>query len=248
MEFLRFGSRIAGTYWGCCAIDIIQNFKVDPDAKASTQLVSGDSGAALGDKYLGPTYRDIFLNRLRIGTFGSNDMPNHIFLASLDSDQIRGEIGKKWLAILKDSGFEFIRATDNSVYSGSSLNNKSYRGPVYLFGLFRNIGKAAVPDPFKPPKEWTDLPEQTKPQEEMWKAGKTVILTAKQLIEAGAPVMKSGTMGEKPKDITNEIKTPKAQEKGTAKEVVAADPFTIEPLELTESELLQPLGDETIEF
>ena len=44
MEFLRFGSSIPGGYWGCCACCIIQNFKFDPKAKASIQLVSGDSG------------------------------------------------------------------------------------------------------------------------------------------------------------------------------------------------------------
>ena len=164
MEFLRFGSSIPGSYWGCCAVCIIQNFKVDPDTPASIQLVDGDGGMPLSEKdkfiFAGPTYKDIFLQRLRIGTFSKSDMPNHVFLAVLTEAQICGGVGAKWLKLLKEQGFEFIRTTDNSVYSGPELL-KSHPGRSphrnYLFGLFRNVGAGAVDNPFLPPAEWTAL-------------------------------------------------------------------------------------------
>ena len=43
MEFLRFGSSIPGSYWGCCAFDIIQNFGAyDPDDPLSIEMVDGE--------------------------------------------------------------------------------------------------------------------------------------------------------------------------------------------------------------
>lgn len=170
MEFLRFGSSIPGSYWGCCAMCIIQDFKQDPDAKASIEIVSGDGGQPIGDNFAGKTWREIFETRLRIGTFNTLDMPNHGFLAILTSWQISGGHGKKWMEILHENGFEFIRTVDNSVYSGPSLLGESfdedegydeYEGDSnnknYLFGLFRNIGNGAVADPLTPPKEWAAL-------------------------------------------------------------------------------------------
>lgn len=152
MECLRFGSSIPGGYWGCCAADIMQNFHVDPDAKASIQLVSGDGGETLmknGQKaFLGMTYREIFLARLRIGTFTTRDMPNHAFFVMLTKSQLSSAFGAKWLAILKENGFEFIRKVNNSVWD---VDN-------YVFALFRNCGPNAVDDQFTAPKEWTDLP------------------------------------------------------------------------------------------
>jgi len=168
MEFLRFGSKIPGSYWGCCAVCIIQNFKFDPDDKASMQRVSGDQGYALTiprgmpnvgkPAYVGPTYRDIFKTMIRTGTHTLGDMPNHTFLAVLTESQIAGKVGKKWLAILKEEGFEFIRAVDNSVYTGPAIEGGTTTShPNYLFGLFRNISAARIEDPFTPPKAWTDL-------------------------------------------------------------------------------------------
>lgn len=161
MEFLRFGSSIPGSYWGCCAMCIIQNFKVDPDEEASIQLVCGDGGEPLGDQWLGKTYREIFESRIRIGTFSSSDMPNHAFLATLTSWQVSSDVGKEWLNILYENGFEFIRAVDNSVYSGDELFDEEFGDTDghlnYLFGLFRNIGDGKATDPFQPPKSWTDL-------------------------------------------------------------------------------------------
>jgi hypothetical protein len=169
MEFLRFGSSIPGSYWGCCAMCIIQNFNFDPDEKASIQLVDGDGGHPITDTqgrflFAGPTYKDIFLQRLRIGTFSKKDMPDHGFLAILTEWQIRNNPGRKWLQILKEQGFEFIRTVDNSVYSGGGLSPGSRSSkPNYLFGLFRNIGSGAINNPFVPPKEWSDL-EQVVPE------------------------------------------------------------------------------------
>lgn len=165
MEFLRFGSSIPGSYWGCCAVDIIQNFQKDPDDKASIQLVSGDGGGPITEGgealFAGPTYRDIFWQRLRVGTFDKTDMPNHAFLAILTENQIGGSVGKKWLAILKEAGFEFIRSVSNSVYGGKKVA-EALSGPGFhlnhIFGLFRNIGSGGSQNPFIPPQAWRDLP------------------------------------------------------------------------------------------
>ncbi len=166
MEFLRFGSSIPGGYWGCCACCIIQDFNQDPDDKASIQLVSGDGGYGItkGNDFLfaGPTYKDIFHQRLRVGTFDTRDMPNHGFIAILTHNQINGSIGGKWLKLLKEAGFEFIRTVCNSVYSGQGLLGGSAPSDAnqnHIFGLFRNIGAGAIKDPFTPPKAWTNLPK-----------------------------------------------------------------------------------------
>jgi hypothetical protein len=170
MEFLRFGSSIPGSYWGCCAVCIIQDFKQDPDEAYAIELVSGDGGEPIGSKFLGKTYREVFDMRMRIGTFSDQEMPNHAFLAVLTDWQISGTIGLKWLKILKEHGFEFIRTVDNSVYTGQSLkidqideddDDDDWYGeethPNYIFGLFRNIGAGAVANPFEPPAAWTNL-------------------------------------------------------------------------------------------
>lgn len=179
MEFNRFGSTIPGSYWGCCACDIIQNFKVDPDEKASIELVSGDGGGSLG-KYAGPTYRDIFWQRIRFGTFDSRDMPNHAFIAILTDSQMSGGVGAKWLAILKEAGFEYIRSVSNSVYQGASLLGNaapSDGSRNNIFMLVRNIGIGSIKDQFTPPKAWTDLPNKGMPEVWQYLAIDTVDLT-----------------------------------------------------------------------
>lgn len=242
MEFLRFGSSIPGTYWGCCAVDIIQNFKVDPDEKSSIQLVSGDSGVALGDKFAGPTYRDIFKQRIRIGTFSDREMPCHIFLAVMTSDQISGGHGAKWLKILREEGFEFIRATANSVYVSNSR-------PNYLFGLFRNIGGHKLDNPFLPPKAWTDLdspfPAGREPyqilnaavdtdelakelsamQQAHWDAaGPPTFLTRKQVEEAGAPVILAGQRSRYPQQSVENRELAQRTDKNLAAQVSLREP------------------------
>jgi len=230
MEFLRFGSSIPGTYWGCCAVDIIQNFKVDPDEKASIQIVSGDSGTPVtnGGQFVfaGPTYRDIFKQRLRFGTFSKEDMPNHAFIAILTDYQLKNDPGKKWLQILKEEGFEFIRSVDNSVYTGPDtikkpgVFNKTSSHVNHIFMLVRNIGSGAIQDPMYPPKEWTDLKgggpelyehlsgdfkseEFTKEQQKFhldrWEAlGKPKLLSEKEVEKAGAPVIYAGLRSKYP--------------------------------------------------
>jgi hypothetical protein len=191
MEFSRFGGNITNGYWGCCACCIIQDFNQAPDEKASIQLVDGDGGTAIlgGSKgeqlFAGPTYKDIFLQRLRFGTFGISDMPNHAFLAILTQGQIDYGYGKQWLALLKENGFEFIRTINNSVYTGPNLlgtsdeeceydDDSEDMSPIhgnsanYLFGLFRNIGMGAAGNPFVPPKAWTDIKGGV---EEAWVSG-----------------------------------------------------------------------------
>jgi hypothetical protein len=230
MEFLRFGSSIPGGYWGCCACCIIQDFNQDPDAKASIQLVSGDGGGGLtrngGTAFAGPTYGDIFKTRIRIGTFSTSDMPDHTFFAILTAYQVNNSIGKKWLALLKAEGFEFVRASSNSVYTGATVPKtaaaKDSAGCPhinYIFGLFRNIQASRVVDPLKPPESWTALPEQSP---EMWalipeadrkaftdaqtdfgrkrwaKTSPTVIATMADIVKAGAPVIMAGLRSANP--------------------------------------------------
>jgi hypothetical protein len=221
MEFLRFGSSIPGSYWGCCACCIIQSFKVDPDAKASIQLVGGDSGTAIGDRFAGQTYREIFHQRLRYGTHSTRDMPNHAFLAIITEGQLTGTHGKAWLEILKAAGFEFIRTVCNSVYAGEGTDNRAKFGDQsrnHIFGLFRNVGNGAVSNPFVPPKAWTDLPSVVPEMwEEVAKMGDLTELvktqqdaqfalfealppakfyTRKELEDAGIPVHMAGQRGK----------------------------------------------------
>jgi hypothetical protein len=198
MEVLRFGSTIPGGYWGCCAADIIQNCKVDPDAPASISLVDGDGGTFM-QKFLGMTYREIFESRLRIGSFSTRDMPNHAFFVILEKNQISGGYGQKWLAILKEHGFEFIRTVNNSVWNKDN----------YVFALFRNNGPNAVADQFTPPPGWTDLPSvkketweliaeperksltkaQAEVDQQIWdKLGPAKLYSQKELEEAGVPI------------------------------------------------------------
>ena len=182
MEFLRLGSSIPGSMWGCCAVDVIQDFKQHPDDKASIQIVNGDEGTPIqhpkgGFMYAGPTYGDIFKQRIRCGTFSSRDLPNHAFIAVLTASQLSYTNGKAWLKILKEEGFEFIRAVDNSVYTGAKTLDEpgkftSTQSHInYIFGLFRNIGKGALRNPYQPPEEWLELePVVSSDTLEVWQA------------------------------------------------------------------------------
>ena len=202
IECLRFAGRQPAEGIGCCAIDEFQGFINDPDSPASVLLKHGDSGTSLmvgGSKkaYLGETNREIFQSYLRIGTFSLTETPNRIFLASLTKSQCHSEIGRKWLTILKENGFEFIRATDNSVYSGRDVSRQKSRestNVVYLFGLFRNIGSTRLEDPTKPPKFWDELPPSKDPFT-LWEEGKLNVL-AKE--EEGGPKTASPFSGFTP--------------------------------------------------
>lgn len=248
MEFLRFGSSIPGKYWGCCAIDIIQDFKFDPDEKASIQIVSGDSGSPITRNgrfvFAGPTYKDIFRQRLRIGTFSDRDMPNHAFFATMTEYQATScSIGKKWLRILKEEGFIFIGCVDNSVYSGDKVVKKpgtyGKKSPKrnYIFMLLRNIGEGAIPDPFTPPDFWTSLPDpyggdlspdnMQKVQLELWdKLGKPKLLTEEEVVKAKAPVILAGLRSAFPPQTKGQRDDALSRVYGASK-AKKADPFAV---------------------
>lgn len=243
MEFLRFGSNIPGGYWGCCACCIIQNFKVAPNAKASIQLVGGDSSSPITkgreSLFAGPTYEDIFWQRIRSGTFDTRDMPNHAFIAILTQWQLANSPGKDWLPILKKAGFEFVRTVSNSVYAGSGVGgDPTDHSPNYIFMLVRNVGNGAITDQFAPPPEWTalesvvtepwqmltDTKELTKTirkeQTAAWeKIPPAKFLTESEIEAAGAPVTYSGIRGGRLPILKSLM--PKAAK--------AADPFKAAP-------------------
>lgn len=251
MEFLRFGSSIPGSYWGCCACCIIQNFKCDPDKKASIQLVSGDGGGPIMKgremQFAGPTWRDIFHQRLRVGTFDNRDMPNHAFFAILTDWQINSGHGKKWMAILKEAGFEFVRSVANSVYTGQVLADELQgegESLNYIFGLFRNIGTGGSSNPFLPPQGWRDLPSvkteqwsfegdyadlavtQFNEDRAIWdRIGPATFLSESEIVAAGAPVILAGLRSENPQEPKA---TRDARKSKPAKATVSkSDPFAI---------------------
>lgn len=225
-EFLRFGSSIPGGYWGCCAADIIQNFKQDPDEKASIELVSGDGGGSL-HKFAGPTWRDIFWQRLRYGTFGASDMPNHAFFVMLSRTQLSSSIGQAWLKIIHEAGFEFVRTVNNSVWN---VDN-------YIFALYRNVGPNAKDDQFTPPKEWAALGESPVPQPNLLLDGakltaeikkaqmplfaalpKDQFLTEAEVEKAGAPVIYAGKRSMYPQQTKEAREAVKAEDKNYTKQ------------------------------
>ena len=245
MHFLRFGSSIPGSYWGCCAVDIIQNFSAGhPDDKASIEVVCGDGGQPIGNYFLGKTYREIFEARLRIGTFSDTDLPNHAFLCVLTGTQIGSGNGLAWLKVLKENGFEFIRAVDNSVYSGDDVVDDEYYDPDehesninYLFGLFRNIGAGKIGNPFAPPTAWIDLGggvreifDKLSPddmanlshnREELhlkrwYEIGPVKFYTKEELKNEGVPITLAGRRSEFPQEL-EATREQKQQAKGVAK-------------------------------
>lgn len=230
MEFLRFASSIPGSYFGCCAFDVIQCFNVNPDSPASIELVNGDSGDPINGKYLGTTHKEVFLGRLAIGTFNERNMPNHGFLAVITDRQIATTNGKAWLTILKEQGFEFIRCVDNSVYTGQKLVGESEYSVSprrnYLFGLFRNVGVGCVEDQFTPPEEWRELPSvvpeawEAIPDRQEWTGsvqdaqmplykalGKPKLYSEDELDEMGVPVTLAGRRSSKPQRLRKQKET-----------------------------------------
>lgn len=248
IEFLRFGSSIPGAYWGCCDCCIIQNFKTDPDSPCSIQLVTGDSGGPImhpegGFKFAGKTEKEIFLQRLRYGTFSDRDMPNHVFFAVLTESQINIGYGAKWLKILKEEGFEYLFSADNSVYSGENTitdpgKNCSNSHLNHYFALIRNIGRGAASEDrqFTPPKAWDKLPDpyggdmsflnRQKVQLELFnKLPKDVFYTEKELIEAKVPITYAGVRSEFPQEDKTVRDTKMASKRAKAESVPKAAPF-----------------------
>lgn len=252
MEFLRFGSSIPGSYWGCCAVDIIQDFKQYPSDKASIQVVTGDGGGPIGDTFCGPTWEDIFWQRLRIGTFADSDMPNHAFIAVLTDQQIYHEPGNLWLAILKKAGFEFIRTVDNSVYGSNQVGIYGYDDddengcshPNHIFMLVRNIAsRGKIQNPYRPPAAWLELPsvgvpelhtlneldglalnfEMQKAHEKIWMDNKDrPFLTRQKLEEAKVPVYLAGLRSNNPQELAS---TRENRNKKSGKTEAVAKPF-----------------------
>lgn len=161
----------------------------------------------------------------------------------LTESQIGYGNGLAWLKVLKENGFEFIRAVDNSVYSGESLSGEDYYDEDcgssinYLFGLFRNIGTGKIANPFQPPHAWTELEggvqelgrtlssgQATDLQEsrdelhlKRWnEIGPVKFYRKEQLKEDGVPITMAGRRSEFPQE-PEAIREQKQQAKGEAK-------------------------------
>lgn len=166
IECLRFGARIGGEGIGCCAIDVLQGFSNDPDAICPPkEAMNGDcwtpEGVCIGGE--GVTNEMALLAYLYHGSFDPHTgYPDHGFIATLTLDQVNSSVGKKWLAILKREGFEWVGAVSNSVYS-------EYH-PNHVFMLLRNTHREMDDDEInslkQPPKIWEELPAPGETPEE----------------------------------------------------------------------------------
>ncbi len=169
LECLRLGARRGGEGIGCCAIDVLQGFNNDPDSLAPPQPhFNGDDWSPSfyqhTDKQLAiaGTNEEVFLSHITHGSFTPEPEPDHGFIAVLTDDQVNGTIGRKWLAILKREGFEWVGCTSNSVYG-------EYH-PNHVFMLLRsthlNMEDAEIEELKKPPQVWTELPAPVETPEE----------------------------------------------------------------------------------
>lgn len=176
IECLRLGARRGGEGIGCCAVDIIQGFDNQPeDPCPQKPFFDADSWFPYsyqnqqeqlcvgGDKI---TNEDAFLAYLTHGSFTPYPEADHGFLAVLTGDQCNSANGKKWLAILKREGFQWLGCTSNSVYS-------EYH-PNHVFGLFRsthdNMEDEEIESLKSPPKAWEQLPDPTETPEERFRS------------------------------------------------------------------------------
>lgn len=177
-------------------------------------------------------------------------MPNHTFIATLTEYQLTTTNGLKWLAILKETGFEFVRTVDNSVYTGTDLlgnpdfSRSSHKN--YIFALFRNIGNGAVEDPFTPPEAWLDIeggvasavdciPETERPKliethrefnTAVWnRIGKPKWLTREEVIAAGAPVVLAGKRSMFPQQTEEKRKEAEERLRNSTDKVATASSF-----------------------
>jgi len=183
IECVRFGQvKTRHTTWGCCAVDLLQNFSVDPNEEVLVPLFQGDSGTPSMNngqhRALGPTNKEAFEQFLRIGSHNAADKPNRLFLVVITDSQLTQSNGKAWLAILKENGFQFQCSVDNSVYTGSARMKEGVKPKpphlVHLFYLLRHAGAHRPDDPFAPPAEWLELEEPIKTPEEIYLEGKTI--------------------------------------------------------------------------
>ncbi len=175
IECLRLGARRGGEGIGCCAMDIIQGFDNSPEGLRPQQpFYNGDCWTP--EMYPGTddqlcvgggdvTNEQAFLAYLAHGSFSPEPYADHGFIAVLTGDQCKSSNGKKWLAILKREGFEWVGATSNSVYG-------EYH-PNHVFMLLRSthteMGENEIELLKKPPKAWEELPEPTETPEERFR-------------------------------------------------------------------------------
>lgn len=187
LECVRFGARLPAIGIGCCAIDLIQGFSCDPDGPVERKMVHGDAGTALTlngkQAFAGPTNRALFNIYLKTGTFDTQDSPDRAFFCALSDYQLKTDYGKKWLEIIKDAGFEFLRTINNTVYNQGRGTTPHM---VHIFALFRNISSARVRDPLTPPQQWLDTPEG-RGAEKWYKETKTEIMLKDLPAKAVAP-------------------------------------------------------------
>lgn len=175
IECLRLGARRGGEGIGCCAMDVIQGFNNSPDAICPQQPhFNGDdwspsfypgSNQQLCVGGEGITNEQAFLSQITHGSFTPEPEPDHGFVAVLTGEQCSSSNGKKWLAILKREGFEWVGCTSNSVYGEFH--------PNHVFMLLRNTHTSMEDEEIeqlkKPPSAWTELPEPSETPEERFK-------------------------------------------------------------------------------
>lgn len=176
IECLRFGARRGGDGIGCCAVDVIQGFGNPPDAICPQKpFYDGDSWApvfysgtsrqlCVGGENI--TNEQAFLAYLTHGSFTSEPEPDHAFIAILAKEQCEeSSSGKKWLAILKREGFEWVGCTSNSVYGECH--------PNHIFMLIRSththMEDSEIESLKRPPQIWDELPKPTETPEERYR-------------------------------------------------------------------------------
>lgn len=173
IECLRLGARRGGIGIGCCAIDVFQGFSNHPDAACPPiPFFEGDSWTPHMDcntnkqLHMKGTNAEVFRAYLAHGSFTPYPEQDHAFIAVLTEEQIHNSIGRSWLKILKEEGFEWMGAVSNSVYS-------EYH-PNHIFILIRNTRDYMDDEELemlkKPPQAWTELDAPTEtPAERFYK-------------------------------------------------------------------------------
>lgn len=201
IECLRLGARRGGEGIGCCAMDVIQGFNNSPDAICPQQPhfdgdgwspsfhPDGKGQLCIGGE--GITNEQAFLSHITHGSFTPEPEPDHGFVCVLTDSQCSSSTGKKWLAILKREGFEWVGCTSNSVYAGYH--------PNHVFMLLRNTHEHMEDSELEqlkhPPKAWEELPEAAETPEERFSTlrahigeAHTSAAKAPEVAEEAAPV------------------------------------------------------------
>lgn len=139
IECIRFGGRRGNLGIGCCAVDILQGFSLDPyDTGRSTPFYDGDTqqpifGETGEQLHIGGTNEEMLLAYLTHGSFSADPQPDHAFIAVLSDEQLSSSgYGREWLKILYREGFDYVTSVNNSVYQEDHVN--------HIFILIRNAG------------------------------------------------------------------------------------------------------------